>query len=317
MKKINKVLAILLAGIMLFGMFSVSASAKEMTKAEVVKLYHTLLKKTAENHKVVMAKCDWKTRYTSDLSGLSGLDLKRTQKDFADNDGQWFGDTYENYYYGVIGEYEEAEDTGIYSAFNISSEIEWGGYEVKTATYKDSQIIIELEYDDYYYSYEKITVNLTKNNGIRSIKEEIYEEWENYSSIRFIPFKTTYESIDTYTFVYETVPAKSLTLSETSITLGYKETAEITYTVGPENASFKGVEVYDVYDENDNSVALVYEEDGKIIIEATDEGTGIVEVYTYSGDLVATCQVTVEYTVWERIRSIFDMIIFLLFGIEY
>ena len=317
MKKVKRLLAFLLAGIMIFSMFSVSASAKEMTKAEVVKFYHTLLKKTAENHKIVMTKCDCKTRYTSDFSGLSGRDLKRTQKDFADNNGQWLTDTYENYYYGVIGEYEEAEDTSLYSAFNILLEIEWEGYEVKTATYKDNQIVIELEEDSSYYCYKKITVNLTKNKGIRSIKEETYEEWEDYSSIRSIPFKTTYENIDTYTFVYETVPAKSLTLSETDITLGYKETAEISYTVGPENASFKGVEVYDAYDENDNSVALVYEEDGKIIIEAIDEGTGIVEVYTYSGDLVATCQVTVEYTVWERIRSIFDMIILLLFGIEY
>ncbi len=316
MKKVNKLLAVLLAGIMLFGMFSVSVSAKEMTKAEVVKFYHALLKKTAENHKVVMAKNDWKTRDTADLSGLSGRDLKKTQKDYEGYDGQWYEESSEEYYYGVIGEYEETEDTEFYHEFNISLEIEWGGYTVKTATYKDSKIVIELVDDESYFSSQKITVSLTKNNGIKSIKKEIYEEWEDYSSLKNIPFAVTYEVVDVYTFVYDNVPAKSLTLSEEYITLGYNETVEITYTVGPENASFKGVYA-DVGCNDVFTPVWAYEEDGKIIISALGEGSGIVEVYTYSGDLVATCQVTVEYTVWERIRSIFDMIIFMLFGIAY
>ncbi len=315
MKKANKLLAVLLAGIMLFGMFSVSVSAKEMTKAEVVKFYHALLKKTAENHKVVMAKNDWKTRDTADLSGLSGRDLKKTQKDYEGYDGQWYEESSEGYYYGITSEYEETEDTEIYSMFNIANEIEWG-YTVKTATYKDSKIVIELVEDEPYYDYQKITINLTKNNGIKSIKKESYEEWEDYSSLKNIPFTVTYEVVDVYTFVYDNVPAKSLTLSEEYITLGYNETVEITYTVGPENASFKGVYA-DVGCNDVFTPIWAYEEDGKIIISALGEGSGIVEVYTYSGDLVATCQVTVEYTIWERIRSIFDMIIFMLFGIAY
>ena len=44
MKKTSKLLSILMAGIMLFSIFTISVSAEEMTASEVVKLYHNILK---------------------------------------------------------------------------------------------------------------------------------------------------------------------------------------------------------------------------------------------------------------------------------
>lgn len=311
MKKASKLLSVILAGIMLFSIFTVSASAKEMTKSEVIKFYHSILQKTAEKNKLVLVKNNYKNKYTVDFSSLSGLDLKFTENlsAYVGYDGSFYEESYDEYYYGVCDEYEEAADTELYHRFSISWELEWG-YTVKTATYKDNKIIIEIEDDQEYYDNKKITVNLANDNSIKKITEEIYEEYEDYSLIKNVPFMTTHEAINNYTFVYDKVPAKSLTLSETDLTLGYGDIAEITYTVGPDKASFKGVEVYNADNEDYETIAYAYEEDGKIYIEACGEGTGTVEVYTYSGDILATCQVTVEYTVWDRIRSIFDNMFF-------
>ncbi len=317
MKKASKLVSVILAGIMLLSIFTISASAEEMTASEVVKLYHNILKETAEKNKMIQVKEECDGKFTPDLSELSGLDLKLTKELFvALEELDIFGDD-ENYYYGVCGEYEEPTDTEIYERFNLSWELEWG-YEIKNAVYADNKIVIELEDDQDYYDIKKITIELTDENVIKKITEEVYEEIEDESLIKKVPFIITNEEINIYTFVYEEVPATSLTLSETNITLGYEDVAEITYTVGPEDATFKGVYVYDAYNEDYETIAYAYEEDGKIIIEAWGEGTGTIEVYTYSGDILATCEVTVEYTIWDRIRSIFEDMFFwigLIFGI--
>ncbi len=317
MKKASKLVSVILAGIMLFSIFTISASAEEMTASEVVKLYHNILKETAEKNKMIQVKEECDGKFTPDLSELSGLDLKLTKELFvALEELDIFGDG-ESYYYGVCGEYEEPTDTEIYERFNLSWELEWG-YEIKNAVYADNKIVIELEDDQDYYDIKKITIELTDENVIKKITEEVYEEIEDESLIKKVPFTITNEETNIYTFVYEEVPATSLTLSETNITLGYEDVAEITYTVGPEDATFKGVYVYDAYNEDYETIAYAYEENGKIIIEAWGEGTGTIEIYTYSGDVLATCEVTVEYTIWDRIRSIFDDMFFwigLIFGI--
>lgn len=308
MKKASKLISVILAGIMLFSIFTVSVSAEEMTKEDVVKFYHGILKETASKNKVVLVNNEYDSVCTPDLSALSGLDLKLTEKLFTVFDGLEVFEDGEIYYYGVDNEYQEPSDTEIYDTFSISWELEIG-YTLKDATYADNKIVIVLESDAEYSGTEKITIDLAEGNVIKKITKEISEEMEADSLIKNIPFMVSYESVDTYTFKYEEVPATSLTLSETSVTLGYGDTAEITYTVGPENASFKGVYVYDAENE-DGIIASAYEEDGKIIIEEWGEGTGTVEVYTVSGDILATCEVTVEYSMWDRIRMIFDEIFF-------
>ena len=209
------------------------------------------------------------------------------------------------YYDGVCGEYEDPAESEFYETYNVADYLEWG-YEVKTASYSNNTIVIVIESTEEYYESETITVEIAEGNVIKKITEETYSEIPAESLIKKIPFTVVFETKNTYTLNYEEVPATSLTLSETSVTLGYEDTAEITYTVGPEDASFKDVYVYDAYNEDYETIAWTYEEDGKIIIEAVSEGAGIVEVQTVSGEVVATCEVTVEYTFWDRIRSIFD-----------
>lgn len=314
MKKTKKLLAILLAGIMLFAMFSISAGAKEMTKSEVVKFYHSVLKKTAEKNKVVLAKNTWKMRDSVDLSGLSGLDLMLTERDYETYDGEWYEESIDLYLYGVNGEYEEATDTEIYDWFNIANDLDYN-YTLKSAKYADNKITIVLESDDeYWYQTKKVTVNLNSSNVIKKITIETYDKYEEYSSLKQTPFYVESELSDVYTFTYDKIPAKKLTLSETNITLGYNDTAELTYTIGPDNASFNGVyvevESWDDMGEDWYDAVLAYEEDGKIIIEAIEEGAATVSVYTYSGDVLATCEVTVEYSAWDRIVAIFDEIFY-------
>lgn len=317
MKKASKLLAVILAGIMLFSIFTVSASAKAMTKSEVVKFYHSILKETAEKNKIILIKCDSKEKDSADFSGLSGLDLKLTKKQYSYCNGLWREESDSVYHYGVSDEFEEAVYTGIYYAFSLEWALDWG-YNINTATYSDDKIVIELEDDQEFHDIIKLTVYL-KNNVISKITKEVFEEYyDSYSVIKDIPFEVTYEGNYTYTFKYDKIPAKSLTLSETNITLGYGDVAELSYTVGPENATFKDVEPYAVFDENETLIAYAYIEDGKLYVEACNEGTGILEVYTMSGDVCETCEVTVEYTFFDRIRSIFDNILFwfeVLFGI--
>ncbi len=308
MKKLKKSMAILLAGIMLFSIFSVSVSAEEMTVSDIVKAYHSLLKETAEKHKLIQVKEDYEYEFAADLSGLSGLDLKLTEELFTAVDNLEVLDDGVYYYNGVSGEYEDPAESEFYETFNVADYLEWG-YEVESAVYSNNTIVIEIVGADEYYESMTITVELADGNVIKKITEETYSEMPAESLIKKIPFTVVFETKNAYTLTYEEVPATSLTLSETSFTLGYEGVAEITYTVGPDDASFKDVYVSDVYNENYEIVAWAYEENGKIIIEAVNEGTGIMEVYTVSGDILATCEITVEYTFWDRIRSIFDSIL--------
>ncbi len=306
-----------MAGIMLFSIFSISASAEEMTASEVVKLYHSILKETAEKHELIQVSEDYEYNFEADLSDLSGLDLKLTEKLFANIEAMDIFDDGVYYYDGVCGEYEDPAESEFYETYNVADYLEWG-YEVKTASYSNNTIVIVIESTEEYYESETITVEIAEGNVIKKITEETYSEIPAESLIKKIPFTVVFETKNAYTLNYEEVPATSLTLSETSVTLGYEDTAEITYTVGPEDVSFKGVYVYDAYNEDYETIAYTYEEDGKIIIEACGEGTGTIEVYTYSGDILATCEVTVEYTIWDRIRSIFEDMFFWLgfiFGI--
>lgn len=308
MKKTRKLLAILLTGVMLFSIFAISASAEEMTASEVVKLYHSILKEIAEKHKLIQVSEDYKYNFEVDLSDLSGLDLKLTEDLFDVVDDLDVLDDGIYYYSGVLGEYEDPAESEIYETYNVADYLEWG-YEVKTASYSNNTIEIVIESSEEYYESMIITVELEDGNVIKTITEETYSEIPAESLIKKIPFTVVFETKNTYTLTYEEVPATSLTLSETSVTLGYEGIAEITYAVGPDDASFKDVYVSDVYNENYEIVAWAYEENGKIIIEAVNEGTGIMEVYTVSGDILATCEITVEYTFWDRIRSIFDSIL--------
>lgn len=305
MKKAKKLLAVLLAGIMLFSIFTISASAEEMTAPEVVKLYHSILKETAEKNRLIQVSEDYKYNFEADLSALSGLDKKLTEELFTIVDDLDVFDDGVYYYGGVCGEYEDPAESEFYETYNVADYIEWG-YVVKTASYSDNTIVIVLEDSEEYYESMTITVELSDGNVIEKITEETYAEISTESLVKKIPFTVTFETKNIYTLAYEEVPVTSLTLSETNITLGYNDVAEITYTVGPEDATFKDVYVYDAFNEDYETIAWTYEEDGKIVIEAVSEGAGIIEVYSVSGDILATCEVTVEYTFWDRIRSIFD-----------
>lgn len=310
MKKVSKLLSVVLAGIMLLSAFTVSASAKTMSKTEIVDFYHSILEKTAEKNRMILAKNDYKSVDKADFSGISGLDLLLTKNMYSACDGEWYEYTSEELFSGVIDSEDDATDSDFYFVFSVDIDPEYGTT-LKKASYKDNKIVIEIEteYDDEIISVkgtEKITAELGKGNVLQKLTRETYNTYNEESVIKGTHFTTTHESVDVYTFTYEKVPVKSLTLSETNITLGYGEVAQIEYTVGPENATIKNIDVYAALNEDGEIIAEAYEDEGRITVIGLTEGTGTVEVYTVSGDILATCEVTVEFNFIERILAKFQ-----------
>lgn len=111
--------------------------------------------------------------------------------------------------------------------------------------------------------------------------------------------------------------AKTLELEKTEIKLGYKDVAEIKYTITPENVTFEDVgcdliAYYDAevgYDSDPFEVVDIDElngEDGTVTIKALGEGSACVNVYTYSGNCWERIIVTVEYSFFDRIQIFFE-----------
>ncbi len=86
----------------------------------------------------------------------------------------------------------------------------------------------------------------------------------------------------------QTVSVTGVSLSATSLTLTEEETATLTATVEPANATNKGV----TWSSNDETVATV-DADGKVT--AVGAGTATITVTTEDGKKTATCTVTVEH----------------------
>ena len=86
----------------------------------------------------------------------------------------------------------------------------------------------------------------------------------------------------------QTVSVTGVSLSEASLTLTEEETATLTATVEPANATNKGV----TWSSNDETVATV-DADGKVTAVGT--GTATITVTTEDGNKTATCTVTVEH----------------------
>ena len=86
----------------------------------------------------------------------------------------------------------------------------------------------------------------------------------------------------------QTVSVTGVSLSATSLTLTEEETATLTATVEPANATNKGV----TWSSNDETVATV-DADGKVT--AVGAGTATITVTTEDGKKTETCTVTVEH----------------------
>ena len=97
----KKLLSVILAVIMVLSIFTISVSAEEMTASEVVKLYHSILKETAEKHRLIQVSEDYEYNFEADLSDLSGLDLKLTEELFTAVDDMDILDDGVYYYDGV------------------------------------------------------------------------------------------------------------------------------------------------------------------------------------------------------------------------
>ncbi|MBQ7957921.1 MAG: hypothetical protein IJ279_07775 [Clostridia bacterium] len=310
MKHTKKLLAIILAGLMVFSIFTVSASAKEMTKDEVIVFYHTLLKKTAEKHKVVKLEEDYTFSAYADVSELP---LSEKLAVLAENG---FSDKFEEsdsctyYIEGMNGYFETPEETDIYSWFETDSYIEYR-YKTVSATYEGDKISIRMERDDGESESMQFEIYLTKNKGIKKIVEEWHCETMNSIDDEGTPFFATLTETKAYTFTYDKTPATSLTVSESSVKLGYKDVVKLDYEIGPDNVTFKEADVnyLNELEEFDSSVIYAYESDGKIVIEANGEGTGFVEVFTHTGDCREMIEVTVEYDFFDRIHIMFDEMI--------
>ncbi|MBQ7957920.1 MAG: hypothetical protein IJ279_07770 [Clostridia bacterium] len=322
MKHTKKLLAIILAGLMVFSIFTVSASAKEMTKDEVVDFYHALLEKTAEKHEKVFITEERNYMHYADFSELTYLDRAATEKEYGFSEEVNQGDvSFADYYYGFNSDNHGEDDIQLYDYFEIDYYIE-NGYGLYDASYTDSKIVIDLlMYDDNDYSNRVITVYLTENKGIRKVVEKAYDEYGYESSLEGKPFAVISECVSEYIFSYNPIIPESITLSETEITLGYKDVAEIECIVNPSNATYKEICAtysYDIVTENEPVNA--YEEDGRIIIEGLNEGESTVYVHALLGEVIEEIEVTVEFTFFDRIHKMFDDMIEnirMMFGLEY
>ncbi len=308
----KKIFALLMAVVMLFCMFSVTAGAAKMTKEEVVEFYHSVLEKTAKKYKVLYVKDVWKTRDTADFSPLSGKDLEKTMEEYSFCDGQWTVSEDDVYLSGVRKKSEKVKETELYYWFEINDSIDYY-YTLKSAKYENNKITINLSADDSAAKgTKKVVAELTSKNELKKITTTTKDSWGEYSVREEVPFRITSEYVETYTFVYDKIPAKSLELSAYEVNLGYRDIEEITYTVGPENATYKGVYVetlmYDDFAEewvDSFGVAYAWEEDGTIYIEGIEEGRVKVNVRTYSGDILKSCEVTVRFGFFDRISYFF------------
>lgn len=310
----KKIIASIMVVVMLLCMFSVTAGAAKMTKEEVVDFYHSILEKTAKKYKVIYINDAWKSRETADFSPLSGKDLEKTMEEYDYCDGEWYSFSEGVYLQGVCKKGNNVKETALYYWFEINDFVDYY-YTLKSAKYEDNKITINLSYspDKEITETKKIVAELTDKNQIKKITISSKDVFKEYSVKENIPFKTTHEFVEVYTFVYDKIPAKSLELSTYDIVMGYRDTAEITYKVGPENATYKGVYIetlsYDSeteeWTESLNSV-YSWEEDGKIYVEVAAEGEFILNVRTYSGDILKTCYITAEFDFFDRISYLFD-----------
>ena len=315
MKKTTKILAVILAMITLMSSFSIMSGAinSKSSAKELLNYYEDCLIKTSAKEDIIQGKYIWKTKETADYSPLKGKDLEETK---AENEiwnsftGEWVEDTYNKYYHGdAYKEYYWEGRSEFIDFFSIKRDIRRYGLEFKSAKYskaKNGDVTLEFVYLSGYEDVDitrTYTVKIDKNNYVKSYSIKRFEN-NTYPSVEGTRYPVTYESVDTYSFVYNKVKVKDIELSENRIVLGKDEECYITATVKPDNATYKGVYTSDDIDTYVANCGVF--DEGVIQVWANGEGETSFEVYAYGGEAIATVEVVVEYTIFERVAELFE-----------
>lgn len=318
MKKTTKILAVILAILTLMSSMSimVGAVSSKSSAKELLNYYEDCIIKTSAKEDVIKTAEVYKFRDTADYSSLEGDDLEATM---ADNEAweiyenKWYEDKWDTYFFcDAYEDYYSEGRSEFVDYFSIKRDIRRLDLSFKSAkctTDKNGKVTLTFVYlytDEEYKSTMTYTIKINNKNYVESYtlkdvtKETVYSIEEN-------PYTVTSESINTFKFIYNKVDAKSIELSENSVALGKDEECYITVKVNPDNATYK--DFYIDWDSYDYDVADCYiEEDGTICVFAMGPGETSIDVHAYSGDVVETIDVVVEYTFFERIISFFENI---------
>lgn len=318
-KQSAKIISLLLVLCMSFGIFGISTSASSAKSAtsKAVSCYNAAYKKT-------VARDFFKLKYKSvsaykyDYSQLKPLDKFLTMRDNEsdesilrikgisvgtdgeDNDvlsmnfffrkgksvstGDMFSDFFSMSVLDNIKESEFSSDEDIIGKTGTVT-TDKNGDKIVTFKFK----IKAYDDPDYYELKESSATAKISKDGY--FKKLTFKTTTNYNSeSRFNNYYLKEErKTETYEFIYAKVRPTSISFNTKEITLKPDDFYQLEVTVKPDNATVKDI----YWTSSDNYVAAV---SGDNKIYAKDEGTTTLKAYTYDGNLVATCKVTVRST---------------------
>ena len=317
MKKTTKFLAVVLAMITMLSSFSIMSSAisSKSTAKELLDYYEDCIIKISAKEDIIKAESTYKTKEIADYSTLKGEDLEATK---AENEewgfytGEW--DSYKSsvyYYCDAFEEYYWEGRSEFIDYFSIKRNIRRFELKFKSAKYSkadngDVTLTFVYIYDSGDGNTETITYTsvINKKGTPKSFTRKAVGTYDS-ESIDCNAYKITYEAVDTYKYVYNKVDAESIEVSAKNIVLGRGDECKFTVKVNPDNATFK-----DVYIDNESldwAVADWYSDDeGVFYVYAVGPGKTSFDVCTYSGDIVETIEVTVEFSLVDRIAYFFE-----------
>ncbi len=315
MKKTTKLLAVILAIVTIMSSFSIMSSAvnSKSSAKELLDYYEDCIITTSAKEDAVRANETYKKRSTADYSVLKGKDLEETKlaNDVTGyGNGKWQEEKWTEYYYGDAYEefYWEGRSDFI-DTFSIKRDIRRSNLKFKSAKYSKAEngdvtltFVYLSEYNECTSTWT-YTIKINKSNYVKSYllnKSELYVEYSADGN----PYSVDHETVDVYSFTYSKVDVKAIELSEKKVVLGKDEERIITAVVKPDNATFK--DIY-ISDDVDYSIAGVFvRENGEIEIIAHEPGKTSFDVCAYSGEVVETVEVVVEYSFIDTVKELLE-----------
>lgn len=322
MKKTTKILALLMSVIVLMSSFSIltgAVSAKSSAK-ELLDYYENCIIKTSAKEDIVKADETYRVKSTADYSSLKGEDLEKTKEEneiFGYGDGMWHEEKITDFYYcDAYKDYYWEGRSEFVDCFSIKRDIRRSDLKFKSVKYSEADngdITLVFVYLSTFeggtpttWTY---TLKIGKNNYLKSYsinRSEIFVEYSPGGN----PYTVKNETTDIFRFTYNKVDVKSIELSENHIVMGKDDERMIYVTVKPDNATFK--DFYINWDDTDYGVAdaeIMYEE-GCILVYATGgAGKTSFDVCSYTGGVIETVEIEVEYTFLELVKEFFETLL--------
>lgn len=314
MKKISKILSVFLVVVMTFSMFSMMAGAisSSSSKNDMLNYYENCLKTTAKKG-LIKIDNTWKYKTVGDYSGLSEKDAEATAELNEELFGtDWNTEKYTFYYYGTSDKemYIDGQPDTVWM-FSIKRRIQEFGFTFKSAkltTASNGDVTITFNLTETWDGgSNKITIT-TKTSKAGLLKSFVMKQDSKFMdiSVNGEEYPMTENTSDTYKITYKKVPVKSISLSETAVTMGYDETCTLSVSVNPADATYQDFYCTIDGEETGDMIAdYSINEDGTITLYAIDAGTTTLTVYSYDGDKKATCEVNVEFTFFDVIAKFF------------